>query len=287
MPVTHNYSQTFEQFSKTFQQHTNERLKHWLPDINKSPIQLHKAMHYSALSGGKRLRPLLVYTTGECFGAAIENLDVPAVAIELIHCYSLIHDDLPAMDNDDLRRGQPTCHKVYGEATAILVGDALQSLAFYLLACQQNQLQPYYQLQMIETLAHTIGSDGMAGGQQMDLHAEGKKLPAAEIEKIYSMKTAALIRASIRLGALAAECEDFHTLQILDQFANDLGLAFQIQDDILDIEGDTQLIGKQSGADAVLEKATYPASTSIAEAKRRIEYLKHNARQSRFLRCLS
>lgn len=231
-----------------------------LPPTSQVPQRLHKAMHYAVLNGGKRLRPLLVYATGNALNTDIELLDAPAVAVELIHCYSLVHDDLPAMDNDDLRRGQPTCHKAFNEATAILVGDALQSLAFSVLP----------NINMVKQLSKAIGSFGMAGGQDLDLEAEGNHLDITALEHMHRLKTGALIEASIELGALASQCES-NTLHLLKQFAKHLGLAFQIQDDILDVEGDTQNLGKTAGIDATNNKATYTRILGLTEAKNRLE----------------
>lgn len=237
--------------------------------------QLHTAMHYVVMNGGKRLRPALVYATGLAFGAEQAQLDRPAAAVELIHCYSLVHDDLPAMDNDDLRRGQPTCHIAFGEATAILVGDALQSLAFEILA-STHFVDCKRQLQLIQLLAQQAGAKGMVGGQQLDMLAEGKAIDITELERLHQLKTGALIRASIQLGALAAGCTTSE-LNLLDRFATNLGLAFQIQDDILDIESNVELLGKQSGADVAHKKATYPALTNLASAKQKVIALHKSA----------
>jgi len=249
-------------------QRLNTRLKKFLPSPSQPPQRLHRAMQYAVLSGGKRLRPLLVYATGTCFDAKLETLDGPAAAVELIHTYSLIHDDLPAMDDDDLRRGQPTCHKAFNEATAILVGDALQSLAFECLA-NSSCLPSKLQIQMIKTLATASGSVGMAGGQDLDLEAESRQLDLLQLEKIHRLKTGALFQASVQLGAIAAGCTDAPTLALLKNFAQHIGLAFQIQDDILDVEGHAEITGKRSGADAAHNKATYVSILGLTEAKNR------------------
>jgi geranylgeranyl pyrophosphate synthase len=228
--------------------------------------RLQQAMRYSVLGGGKRLRPLLVYVTGEALGARPEQLDAPAVAVELIHSYSLIHDDLPAMDDDDLRRGQPTCHKAFDEGTAILAGDALQALAFDVLANGAG-LEDSARLQMIVVLSAAIGTLGMAGGQAMDLAAAGARMEAAGIEEMHRRKTGALIRASVELGAIAAGMIDSSERRALQRYGDEIGLAFQIQDDILDVTGDTAVLGKRAGADAALHKPTYPSVFGLERAR--------------------
>ncbi|RFA30911.1 (2E,6E)-farnesyl diphosphate synthase [Alkalilimnicola ehrlichii] len=255
-------------------------LEHWLPTASTHPARLHDAMRYSALAGGKRIRPVLVYAVGAALHCPAERLDGPACAVELIHAYSLVHDDLPAMDDDDLRRGRPTCHKAYDEATAILVGDALQSLAFYVLAHDpQGTPDSQARLRMIETLALASGSRGMVGGQAIDLGAVGQQLDLPQLEDMHIHKTGALIRASVRLGALAAGA-DAATQDKLDRYAKCIGLAFQIQDDILDVEGDTEALGKTQGADAERGKPTYPALLGLDEAKLRAQRLTDDALQS-------
>ena len=228
--------------------------------------RLLQAMRYSVLAGGKRLRPLLVYITGEALGARPEQLDAPAVAVELIHSYSLIHDDLPAMDDDDLRRGLPTCHTAFDEGTAILAGDALQALAFDVLANSAG-VDERARLQMIKVLAESIGTLGMAGGQAMDLAATGSLLTAAGIEEMHRRKTGALIRASVELGAIAARRVASAERAALQRYGDEIGLAFQIQDDILDVTGDTALLGKRTGADAALQKPTYPSVFGLPRAR--------------------
>ena len=217
-------------------------------------------MRYAVLGGGKRMRPLLVHATGAAFGALPARLDASSCAVEIIHAYSLVHDDLPAMDDDDLRRGRPTCHVVYGEAMAILAGDALQALAFEVLANDPMPgLDASTRLEMLRTLALACGSQGMAGGQAFDLGAIGHALSADELERMHVHKTGALIRASVRLGALAAGCTDATLLDTLERYAHCVGLAFQIRDDILDIEGAAEQIGKTPGKDVANAKPTYPA----------------------------
>ena len=232
--------------------------------------RLREAMRYSALGAGKRLRPALVYLTGESLGAPLEQLDAPAAAVELIHVYSLVHDDLPAMDDDDLRRGRPTCHRAYDEATAILVGDALQALAFAVLAEESMPETPApVRLEMIRVLARATGTAGMAGGQAVDLAAAGRTLSVAAIEEMHRRKTGALIECSVVLGALAAGVTAGPELQALRYFGAEIGLAFQIQDDILDVEGDPAVLGKATGADAAHLKPTYPSTAGLPAARAR------------------
>jgi len=252
-----------------------------LPEADQAPLELHKAMRYAVLGGGKRLRPVLVYATGTAFGAEPDLLDSSACAVEIIHAYSLVHDDLPAMDDDDLRRGRPTCHIVFGEAMAILAGDALQALAFEVLADDANlQADARNHVEMLRTLSHACGAHGMAGGQAFDLAAVGQCLAPAELERMHVYKTGALIRASVRLGALAAGCRDGATLAALERYGHAIGLAFQIRDDILDIEGDSATIGKTAGKDAAADKPTYPAILGMAEARRQLHELTQAALQA-------
>lgn len=263
----------FTEYLHHYQTHINKVLTQYLPTENTEPQNLHKAMHYAVLNGGKRIRPLLMYATGEIFNIPLKKLDPAASAVEMIHCYSLVHDDLPAMDNDDLRRGQPTCHKAFDEATAILAGDALQSLAFKILT--ENNT-PEIALKMLITLADACGSDGMAGGQALDLQAVGKKLTLQQLETLHRLKTGALIRASIKLPAIIAECSTKQATA-LDKFANDIGLAFQIKDDILDIESTTETLGKRQGADIAHNKTTYPLLVGMQTAKQQVKTLHENA----------
>jgi farnesyl diphosphate synthase len=237
-----------------------------LPPASVQPVRLHEAMRYTVLGGGKRIRPLLAYAAGEALGVDPALLDRPACAVELIHAYSLIHDDLPAMDDDDLRRGRPTCHRAFDEATAILAGDALQTLAFQALA-ESPGLDAEKRIDMVASLARASGARGMVGGQALDLAAEGSVLDVAMLEHIHIHKTGALIRAAVQMGILAHDAPDPDHAERLDRYAKCLGLAFQIQDDVLDVEGDTDLIGKTAGRDQVLEKATYPALVGLPEAK--------------------
>jgi len=268
-------------FLKTCQGQVEKAIDHWLPATTILPEQLHAAMRYSTLGSGKRVRPVLVYATGKALGADTHQLDGAACAVELIHAYSLVHDDLPAMDDDDLRRGQPTCHKQYDEATAILVGDALQTLAFSVLCKDKTMLADVEtRLEMIQTLATASGSRGMAGGQALDLAAEGQELNLAELENLHIHKTGALIRASVRLGTLATGCSDNPLIQKLDRYAKCIGLAFQVRDDILDIEGNTETLGKTQGKDQAQLKSTYPALLGLQGARDTAEQLLTEALES-------
>ena len=254
-----------------YQTRVNQALEKCLPPEHDEPTRLLAAMAYSVLGEGKRLRPVLVYATGQLLGAELAVLDKPACAVELIHAYSLIHDDLPAMDDDDLRRGKPTCHKAFDEATAILAGDTLQSLAFQILADDDHSpLTAAIHLNMVRTLADACGFLGMAGGQALDLWATQRIVSIADVELIHRRKTGALIHACIRLGAQAAGCTDLKILSTLDQFGLALGLAFQIQDDILDIEVETEQLGKPQGSDLAKQKATYPALLGLPAAKAKL-----------------
>ncbi len=237
-----------------------------LPDGSIEPARLHQAMRYAALGAGKRIRPLLCYAAGEALGLGPALLDRPAAAVELIHAYSLVHDDLPAMDDDDLRRGRPTCHRAFDEATAILAGDALQTLAFQTLAEACGLAAPT-RIAMVDALARAAGSRGMAGGQALDLAAEGQRLDRALLEHIHIHKTGALIRAAVQMAILADGPVDTGLAERLDRYAKCIGLAFQIQDDVLDVEGDTASTGKTGGRDQALAKATYPSVVGLAEAK--------------------
>jgi farnesyl diphosphate synthase len=238
-------------------------------------------MRYAVFGGGKRLRPGLVYTTGIAVGAELVCLDLPAMAVELIHAYSLVHDDLPAMDDDGLRHSKPTCHIAFDEATALLAGDALQSLAFQLLSQVSSAVQAdALRLKMVTMLAQAAGSRGMAGGQAIDLEAVGKELTLAELENMHIHKTGALIRASVLLGATCQPDLASSTLQKLDHYAKCIGLAFQICDDILDVTADTQILGKQQGADKALNKPTYPALLGLQGAKQHAQTLVESALDS-------
>jgi geranylgeranyl pyrophosphate synthase len=243
-----------------------------LPPVAACPERLHDAMRYAVFNGGKRVRPLLVYATGESLNVSPELLDVPAIAIELIHAFSLVHDDLPAMDDDNLRRGKPTVHKQYDEATAILAADALQPLAFSVLADIKGAPSGAA-IELVRLLSRACGSIGMTGGQSIDLAAEGRTLTASELEHMYSLKTGALIQAAILSASLLSEgiCAD--DIMALDHFGHDIGIAFQIKDDILDVVGETKIIGKPAGSDESLNKATYPALFGIDASQARCDEL--------------
>ena len=247
-----------------FSARADDVLARVLPPEDQPPVELHRAMRYAVLGGGKRLRPLLVYAAGTTLCAPLDRLDAAAAAVEIIHAYSLVHDDLPAMDDDSLRRGRPTCHVVFGEAMAILAGDALQALAFDVLAHDAAlDVDAGTRVAMLRALAIACGSHGMAGGQAFDLAAVGTKLSAAELERMHVHKTGALIRASVRLGALAAGCRDEATLDALERYGHAIGLAFQIRDDLLDIEAGTEQLGKTAGKDVAASKPTYPAILGV------------------------
>jgi geranylgeranyl pyrophosphate synthase len=253
-------------------------LERWLPSADTVPRRLHEAMRYAVLGGGKRVRPVLVYFTGAALGVPESRLDGPAAAVELIHAYSLVHDDLPAMDDDDLRRGRPTCHRAFDEATAILVGDALQVLAFEILAGDVDMVpDPAHRLEVIRLLAHASGTAGMAGGQAVDLEAAGHVLPLASLEDMHRRKTGALIHASVMMAAASADELAPGLGEALDTYGAAIGLAFQIQDDILDVEGDTGVLGKRVQADLARSKPTYPSIVGLAEAKARLGQLHDEA----------
>ncbi|KAB7771951.1 geranyl transferase [Xanthomonas sp. LMG 12462] len=242
-----------------------------LPAATLAPQRLHAAMRHATLGGGKRMRPLLVYASGALFGADAARLDAPALAVELIHAYSLVHDDLPAMDDDALRRGQPTVHIAFDEATAILAGDALQSLAFALLANAEDAAAPL-RVQWLQTLAEAAGAAGMCGGQALDIDATGRVQALADLQRMHALKTGALIRASVRLGALGGGA-DAAALAQLDSFATALGLAFQVRDDILDVEASSEQLGKTAGKDVAQAKSTYPALLGMDGAKAKLAEL--------------
>jgi farnesyl diphosphate synthase len=252
-----------------------------LPRADVCPQRLHEAARYSVLGGGKRVRPVLVYATAEALNIEPSRVDGAACAVELIHAYSLVHDDLPAMDNDDLRRGKPTCHKAFDEATAILVGDALQVLAFEILATDAAlPANAEQRLKLVALLAKASGTAGMAGGQALDLAAVGRKLAISEIEEMHARKTGALIRSSVLMAAACVSEEDAAITRALDRYATDLGLAFQIQDDLLDVEGDPALLGKPTGADSERGKPTYPAIAGVEAARKQLAFLHQRAQSA-------
>ena len=268
----------FDDYLATCQHRVESALTLWLPPESAPPERLHEAMRYSVLAPGKRVRPVLVYAAGRAVGTPPEQLDGLACAVEMIHVYSLIHDDLPAMDDDDLRRGRPTCHRRYDEATAILAGDALQPLAFEII-CRDRDLQVPAEdrLAMVETLALASGSRGMAGGQAMDLAATGQPLALAELKRLHAHKTGALIGASVKLGVLAAHNVADRVRDAIDRYATCLGLAFQIRDDVLDVSGSSETLGKTQGKDAAQEKTTYATLLGLTGALRKADSLRQEA----------
>jgi len=248
-----------------------------LPAAHLAPARLHEAMRYATLEGGKRVRPLLAFAAGEVCGAAAQRLEVAAAAVELIHAYSLVHDDLPCMDDDVLRRGKPTVHVEYDEATALLAGDALQSLAFQLLSDHKLSDDPRQQLEMVKTLAAAAGSRGMAGGQQIDLEATGKTLELPELEFMHVHKTGALIRACVTVGSSCGrKLEESETAR-LDRYAKAIGLAFQVVDDVLDADASTATLGKTAGKDSKQGKSTYVSAIGVARARQLAEELRGEA----------
>lgn len=262
-------NQQFREFLLFSQQRVENALREIFRNLlNHAPRRLHEAMEYAALGPGKRIRPMLVYAAGQALSVPVERLTVAACAIELIHAYSLVHDDLPAMDDDDLRRGRPTCHVKFDEATAILAGDALQTLAFHLLSGEQAEHLPEKtRLKMIEQLAFASGSRGMCGGQSIDLDSVGQQLDIVQLENMHIHKTGALIRASVLMGAFCCDRADEDQVRRLDHYAKCIGLAFQIHDDILDVEGSTATLGKTHGKDAANDKPTYPGLLGLEGAR--------------------
>lgn len=265
---------SFTDWMAATQGRTETALSRLLPARDSIPQRLHDAMRYATLGGGKRVRPLLVFAAGELSDAPPERLAIAACAVELIHVYSLVHDDLPCMDNDVLRRGRPTCHIEFDEATALLVGDSLQTLAFELLA---SHPLGQHQLEMITLLAQASGSCGMAGGQAIDLAAVGKPLEQAELELMHALKTGALIRAAVLLGALAGTPLSPEERQQLDRFAKRAGLLFQVVDDILDCTANTATLGKTAGKDAAADKPTYVTLLGLDAAREYAQDLRHEA----------
>ena len=268
---------SFESWMQDVRDRTAQSLDRHLPPSDHLPQRLHEAMRYACLNGGKRLRPILVHAAGEASGASHNVLDFCAAAVEMIHVYSLVHDDMPCMDDDTLRRGQPTCHVQYDEATALLVGDALQTQAFITLA--NTPVDPTTVNTLIRTLALASGAAGMAGGQAIDLAAVGEQLDAAQLEQMHIMKTGALIRASIRMGALAGESLETAQLEMLDRFGKTLGLLFQVVDDILDCTASTDTLGKTAGKDAASDKPTYVSLMGLQGARSFAQELLEQAQQ--------
>lgn len=261
-------------FQQRLEQQLQQLMQQGLPDT----AVLEPAMSYSLLLGGKRIRPYLVYVTGQLLGARLEDLDAPAMAIEALHTYSLIHDDLPAMDDDDLRRGKATCHKAFNEATAILAGDALQALAFEILSQHPyQQVSSACQIKMVHALARAAGAAGMCAGQAIDLAQTNQQIDLNRLEQMHRLKTGALIECSVKMAYYCSPCQDPQVLAALLTYASALGLAFQVQDDILDIESDTATLGKPQGSDLKANKSTYPALLGLEGARQKARQLYQDA----------
>ena len=270
--------QAFGAQLESWRQRMERALAARLPAPDKVPARLHEAMRYSVLGGGKRIRPALLFATARALGLSEDEVEAAACAIELVHVYSLVHDDLPAMDDDDMRRGRPTCHKAFDEATALLVGDALQPLAFQLLAADPAlPSSPSIRLRLIDMLAHAIGTFGMAGGQAIDLASQGKQLDIGQVEDMHARKTGAVIRASVLMAAECVPSLEEGLYAALTRFATTVGLAFQIQDDLLDVTGDASMLGKATGADSERAKPTHPAVIGIPASQQRVRLLHSQA----------
>jgi farnesyl diphosphate synthase len=267
---------SFEGWMATVQVHVEEALASSLPEAGLEPARLHEAMRYTVLGGGKRVRPLLVFAAGGLVKADLESLARAAAAVEMIHAYSLVHDDMPCMDDDALRRGKPTVHVAYDEATALLVGDALQAQAFAVLA-DDPAVAPARLVAMLRVLAHAAGPAGMCGGQAIDLASVGVSLTLDELERMHQLKTGALLRASVLLGALAGRDVDAVELEALDTYSNAIGLAFQVVDDVLDATADSATLGKTAGKDAAANKPTYVSILGLDESKLLAEKLRRAA----------
>jgi farnesyl diphosphate synthase len=266
---------TFEQWTRLVLDRVESALEHYLPAADVVPAGLHDAMRYAVLGGGKRVRPLLCHAAGELTGATPEALDAAACALEMIHVYSLVHDDMPCMDDDDLRRGKPTVHVKYDEPTALLVGDALQSQAFVTLT--SDVLDAPRQAALVRELALASGSIGMAGGQAIDLASVGRALTREELETMHRLKTGALLRASVRMGAVAGDVPSPDTLRALDAYAAAVGLAFQVVDDILDVTADSATLGKTAGKDAKDGKPTYVSIIGLDASRALAQQLRADA----------
>ena len=288
--------QLFQPRLAAYQKRVNAALDKYLPADDPPEHDLAAAIRYSVMGGGKRIRPAMVYAAGEAIGVSTDLMDIPACAVEMIHAYSLIHDDLPAMDDDDLRRGRPTCHKAFDEATAILAGDALQALAYEILAKDDHiELTADHRIEMLSLLTEASGAHGMAGGQAVDLASVGKQLNLEQLEHMHQLKTGALIRASILLGGMCKQNITPLEIDILDNYALCIGLSFQIQDDILDVIGNTKTLGKPQGSDQAQKKPTFPAIIGLEESKQlaleqhnlALKYLEPLAEKADSLRLLS
>ena len=272
-----DFSNNFQSWAAGIQQRTELALDKALPAASIAPNKLHEAMRYATLGGGKRVRALLAHAAGEFCGADAHKIDQAAIAVEMIHAYSLVHDDMPCMDDDDLRRGKPSCHKQFDDATALLVGDALQSLAFQVLSAPNLHADAEHQINIIHLLAVASGSRGMAGGQAIDLASVGESLSQTELELMHIHKTGVLIRAAALLGAYSASASDEKRISAIDHYAQSIGLAFQVVDDILDTEADTATLGKTAGKDADSNKPTYVTILGLARAKALAQELFDNA----------
>ncbi|WP_176080139.1 polyprenyl synthetase family protein [Paraburkholderia tropica] len=266
---------TFDQWTRLVLDRVESALDHYLPAADVQPAPLHDAMRYAVLGGGKRVRPLLCHAAGELTGATPEALDAAACALEMIHVYSLVHDDMPCMDDDDMRRGKPTVHVKYDEPTALLVGDALQSQAFITLT--SDVVDAPRQASLVRELALASGSVGMAGGQAIDLASVGHSLTREQLETMHRLKTGALLRASVRMGAVAGETPSADTLAALDKYAAAVGLAFQVVDDILDVTADSATLGKTAGKDAKDGKPTYVSIIGLDASRALAQQLRADA----------
>ncbi len=278
MPLVSSSGESFVELLKTYQQRVDIALISLLPSEEGSTTQLPAAMKYAVTNGGKRVRPVLAYATGKALNIPLARVDVAAAAVEMMHAYSLVHDDLPAMDDDDLRRGKPTCHRAFDEATAILAGDALQALAFTVLALNpDDDVSDSAKLHMVRILGEASGADGMAAGQSIDLESVGRSLTLKELENMHNHKTGALIKASVLLPAMLSPQIDSAMLNRLNDYAGAVGLCFQIVDDILDVVSDTETLGKTQGADIALNKPTYPALLGLEGARAHAQNMHENA----------
>jgi farnesyl diphosphate synthase len=271
-------AQEFDAWMKSVQGLMEDALASYLPSTAQLPAQLHHAMRYAALDGGKRVRPLLVFAAGELFDADSAALARAAAAVEMIHAYSLVHDDMPCMDDDALRRGKPTVHVQYGEATALLVGDALQAQAFLVLA--EGEGEPARKLEMVRLLAQASGSVGMCGGQAIDLASVGLALSLTELEQMHRLKTGALLRVAVLLGALSGKALTDADIAALGAYADAIGLAFQVVDDVLDATADSATLGKTAGKDAAANKPTYVSILGMAQSLALAEKLRHDAHRA-------
>ena len=269
----------FDDWMKTVQAHVETALEGFLPPASAKPHKLHEAMRYTVLGGGKRVRPLLVFAAGALFNADVAALERAAAAGEMIHAYSLVHDDMPCMDDDALRRGKPTVHVAYDEATALLVGDALQSQAFLVLS-EGGTVPPARQVAMLQLLAHASGSAGMCGGQAIDLDSVGISLTLAQLEQMHQLKTGALLRASVLLGALAGGDVSEAQMQALNVYSKAIGLAFQVVDDVLDATADSATLGKTAGKDAAANKPTYVSILGLEPSRALAAKLRNEAHQA-------